>query len=78
MQGARRPNGGYQHGQRPALFGKCIVSGLANDGGNSRRSNQDDPMERTIALQVLRTLEELIFAADICRESVDSVADFDF
>ncbi|MGB8535109.1 MAG: hypothetical protein WCD57_01730 [Acidobacteriaceae bacterium] len=62
----------------PALFGKCIVSGLTNNGGNSRRPNQDDPMERTIAFQVLRTVEELIFAANVCRECVDSVADFDF
>ena len=80
MQGGplARPNGGYRHGPRPALFGKCIVAGLANNGGNSGRPNQDDPMERTIAFQVLRTVEKLIFAANDCRECVDSVADFDF
>ena len=80
MQGGplSRPNGGSRHGPRPALFGKCIVAGLANNGGNSGRPNQDDPMERTIAFQVLRTVEKLIFAANHCRECVDSVADFGF
>src|SRR6202789_937539 len=38
--------------RRKPSFGRRIVSGLANNGGHPRRPCQDDPVKRTIALQV--------------------------
>jgi len=54
--------------RKPVLSGERVVSGLADDIRNPRRSHQDDPVEGTIAFQVFRAVEEQILAANICRE----------